>query len=297
MNRGYYDMRNEKSSQRLSNSNVGELKDKYGLSYEEIDFYVTDILSCKGIYATVGDFEEYIKSKGHHQIIETEEEVSESRLFDTTQNNVVVPTKELIRIKGTDFRVFLGVSAISNADDVTKVGKNIRYTSFKKVDRNMDILCKSINISPSQFKKHLRMLVKCKSDEFKIVDRMCNGNIVKCYEIAYAEGGFITIPYHKVESILVGGSNNCIKLYANLLWLCQQNGGFIEKHISQETLLELMGLSPTTRRIITITTEWLEGANLIRTEKRWESETIINDEGLPMGSSPKSKIYYSIVTE
>ena len=283
------------SCHKINNTNTDKLKEKYSLTFDLIDNYVTEVLS-QGKY-TIEELEEYIKAKGH-QVYNVEViEPKQKRIFDTTQNTVVVPTKELIKIKGSDFRVLLGLSTISNVDDTTKSGANNRYVSLKKVDRNMKILCEQMNISPSQFKKHMRTLLKSKSDEFKIVDREFNGNVVKCYEINYVEGGFITIPYAKVEKLIIGLSNNCIKLYSNLLWLCQKDGKFIDKHISQEILLELMGLSKNSDKTLKIVTETLEECKLIKTEKVWESETILNDEGLPIGSSPKSKIYYSIVTE
>lgn len=227
----------------------------------------------------------------------TNNQIYEQEIFNTSQKNIVVPTKELIKKKGSDFRVLLGVSTISNVDDITKVGANSRYVSLKKVDRNMNKLCKAINISPSQFRKQLRALLKNKSDEFKLVDRDYNGNIVKCYEINYVEGGFINIPYDKVEKLIIGLSNNCIKLYSNLLWLCQKEGQLLDKEISQSFLLEIMGLSNGSERILKIATETLIECNLIYVEKIWESETILNSEGLPVGSKPKSKLIYSIVTE
>lgn len=58
-----------------------------------------------------------------------------------------------------------------------------------------------------------------------------------------------------------------------------------------------MELSPNTRRIITKATEWLEDENLIETRKEWLSETLIDDYGMPFGSSPRLKIYYSIIWE
>ena len=56
-----------------------------------------------------------------------------------------------------------------------------------------------------------------------------------------------------------------------------------------------MGLSPSTQKVIRIAIKWLEGAGLIKTKKVWESDTIVDENGLPKGSKPKSKIYYSIV--
>ena len=282
---------------RINNTNATELKEKYNLSYIELDRYTTNVLSAFGTDATVDDLEDYIRKQGHQVYNVEVKEPIEKRIFNTTQNTVVLPTKELIKIKNTDFRVLLGLSTISNVDNFTKSGANTRYVSLKKVDRNMDKLCEQINISPSQFRKHMRTLLKNNSDEFKIVDREHNGEVVKCYEINYVEGGFITIPYAKVEKLIIGLSNNCIKLYSNLLWLCQKDGKFIDKEISQIFLLELMGLTHGSERILKIATETLEECNLIKTKKVWESESILNDEGLPIGSSPKRKIYYSIVTE
>ena len=62
-------------------------------------------------------------------------------LVRTTQNNVVVPTKELIKNKNTDFRVLLSISTISNVDNTTISGSNSRYCSIRKVYRNMYKLC------------------------------------------------------------------------------------------------------------------------------------------------------------
>lgn len=281
----------------INDTNATELKEKYNLSHMELDMYTTNVLSSFGTDATIDDLEDYIRKQGHQVYNVEVKEPIEKRIFNTTQNTVVLPTKELIKIKNTDFRVLLGLSTISNVDNFTKSGANTRYVSLKKVDRNMDKLCKQINISPSQFRKHMRTLLKNNSDEFKIVDRDYNGEVVKCYEINYTEGGFITIPYAKVEKLIIGLSNNCIKLYSNLLWLCQKDGEFIEKHISQETLLELMGLSKTSDKTLKIVTETLEECKLIKTEKRWISKTIINNEGLPVGDNAKPHIYYSIITE
>lgn len=290
----YTNVFDENNCKRINNTNATELKEKYNLSYMELDRYTTNVLSAFGTNATVKNLEDYIKEQGHQVYCVEVKEPIEKRIFNTTQNTVVLPTKELIKMKNTDFRVLLGLSTISNVDNFTISGANTRYCSIRKVDRNMNKLCKCIGITPSQFRKHLRTLLKHNTDEFKLIEKEYNGEKVLCYEINYTEGGFITIPYNKIESILVGGSNNCIKLYANLLWLCTKDDEFIERELTQDYLAELMGVN--TPRIVRIATEWLEGANLIKTEKRWESETILVD-GMPRGSKPISKIYYSIVTE
>ncbi|MFL8134470.1 hypothetical protein Q3258_16845 [Clostridioides difficile] len=218
---------------------------------------------------------------------------SELRLFYTTQDNIVVPTKELIKEKNTDFRVLLALSTISNVDDYTLEGDNSRFLSLNKGDMFMNTLSKNIGITTSQFRKHLNALLKHNSDEFKVVEREYNGSKVLCYEINYQAGGFVTIPYEKVEKLIVGLSNNCIKLYINLLWLCQNNGKFIERNLTQDYLLELMGLSKSSKRALRIAVEILEENKLIKTRKETVTETILID-GEIRSSAPKTIIHYSI---
>lgn len=79
--------------------------------------------------------------------------------ISTTQINIVLPTKNLIKKKDTDFRVLLDISLISNVDNNTLSGSNSRYCSIKKLDRNTKKLCEYIGISISQFRKHIRKLL------------------------------------------------------------------------------------------------------------------------------------------
>ena len=290
---GYNPFDENTRKKKLNNTNTQELKEKYNLTDAQVDEYTTDILALNK--NTYEELEEYIKTKGHIPYnMQEMQEAEDKSLFTTAQNNVVLPTKELIKQKNTDFRTLLGISAISNVDDITKVGNNNRYCSIGKVDRNMDKLCKSIGITPSQFRKHLRALLKHNTDEFKIIEKDYNGEKVLCYEINYVAGGFVNIPMSKVETLIIGLSNNCIKLYSNLLWLCTKDSEFIERELTQPYLLELMGLSKSSDKILKIATDTLEKVGLIKTRKVWESETILVD-GMPQGSKPKRKIYYSIV--
>ena len=144
--------------------------------------------------------------------------------FNTSQTNVVIPTKDLIKHKDVDFRVLLGISGISNCDDPYKEGDNERYVSLNKLDRRAKDMCETIGIEISNFNKKLRTIIKKKSNEFKVVERQgLNNTKVKCYQIDYEAGGFITIPVTKAERCLLTLGNNPIKLYCNLLWLCQKN--------------------------------------------------------------------------
>ena len=140
-------------------------------------------------------------------------------------------------------------------------------------------------------------MVKKKSDEFKIVDKPgANGRIVKCYEINYESGGFVTIPIEKAERCLLTLGNNPIKMYCNLLWLCQSNGEFIPTHIPQSTLAELMGLSPKSEKIVKATMQTLINQDLIEVTKVKELVTYVDKNGLPV-TQQKERYLYSIIVD
>ena len=217
--------------------------------------------------------------------------------FNTSQNNVVIPTKDLIKHKDVDFRVLLGISGISNCDDPYKEGNNERYVSLDKLDRRAKDMCETIGIEISNFNKKLRTMIKKKSDEFKVVERQgLNNTKVKCYQMDYEAGGFITIPVTKAERCLLTLGNNPIKLYCNLLWLCQKNGEFEPTHVPQQTLATLMGLSPSSRKIVEASMQTLINNDLIDVYLEQEIQTVINEEGLPI-SKPVTKYYYDIIID
>lgn len=212
----------------------------------------------------------------------------------TNQNNVVLPTDLLIKKKNTDFRVLLAISLISNVDNNALSGSNSRYCSIKKVDRNMKNICATIGMSPSNFRKQLRILLNYNTDEFKLVKKLNKDKVVHCYEINYKAGGFVIIDIKNAYNILKSGSSNSIKLYANLLWLCMKDGEYIERELTQNYLAKLMGLSPKTPKSVRVATEYLIQLGFISITRIWESDTLIKD-GMPIGSKPVSKIFYSIV--
>lgn len=232
-----------------------------------------------------------------NEVFETALEGSEDEKFllQTTQSSIVLPTNELIGKKSADFRILLALSYISNVENNTKVGNNSRYISLKKVNKNMSNIIESLGLSVSQFRRQINNLNKCKSNEFTVIKKEHNGELVDCYQINYDKGGFVLIPKDKAKSLLIGGSNNCIKLYANLLWLCNKEGRFIERQLTQSYLLELMGLSKRSEDVLKITTEWLTKVGLIEVRKEWESELIMDSNGNVKGSKPKTALYYSIV--
>ncbi len=217
----------------------------------------------------------------------------EIRLFDTTQERVVIPTNELIKEKKADFRVLLAISTISNVERFDFKGDNKRYVSLDKFNRNKKVICESIGISTSQLNKHINTLIKCGSEEFKLVEYEHEGEKVWCYEINYKAGGFVTIPYDKVEKLVVGLSNNCIKLYSTLLWVCCKNGEIVEKAITQEYLLKQMGLSTSSQKVLKIATDTLREVGLINVRKEMETDTLV-ENGVVKSSKPKTIMFYSV---
>lgn len=212
----------------------------------------------------------------------------------TNQNNIVLPTDLLIKKKNTDFRVLLAISLISNVDNNTLSGSNSRYCSIKKVDRNMKNICETIGMSPSNFRKKLRVLLKYNTDEFKLVKRVNKDKVVHCYEINYKAGGFVIMDVNSAYKLLNRSSNNSIKLYANLLWLCVKDGEYVPRELTQNYLAKLIGLSQNTQEAVRKATNYLIELGLINTNKVWESDTLIKD-GMPIGKKPVSRIYYSII--
>lgn len=217
--------------------------------------------------------------------------------FENGQNSIVIPTKELIKMKDTDFRVLLGISGLTNCEDVTEEGDNTRYIDLKKLDKYIIDLTKTIGIDISNFNKKIRTLLKKKSDEFKLVQYINDkGDSVNCYEINYESGGFVTIPKTKAERCLLSLGNNPVKLYCNLLWLCQFDGKFKPTHIPQQNLATLMGLSPNSDKTIRACTQTLINQDLIEATKIKETVTTIDKNGFPI-SQVREKIYYNIIVE
>ena len=214
--------------------------------------------------------------------------------FRTTQENIVIPTNELIKKKGSNIIVLACISAISNVDIWDKSGENSRYCSVSKINNNLNSISKITGMDRAKIIREVRKLVKFGSDEFKEVIREYNGKDVVCAEINYKRGGFITISCETLERLLWNRiSQNAFKLYINLLWLCKDNVNdrFIEKKLNQEYLLQLIGLSSTSARSIRKAEEELINLNLIKIRTEWEKGLTTLSEV----SNPIRKKYYKVL--
>lgn len=218
-------------------------------------------------------------------------------IFETNQNSIVIPTKELIKMKDCDFRVLLGISGLTNCEDVEQEGNNARYIDLKKLDKYVIDLTKTIGIDISNFNKKIRTMLRKNSDEFKLIQYINDkGNKVNCYEINYESGGFVTIPKAKAERALLTLGNNPIKMYCNLLWLCQFDGKFKPTHVTQPTLATLMGLSPNSERIVKASMQTLINEDFIEVNKIKQAVTVIDKNGLPV-TQTRTKLEYNIIVE
>ena len=214
--------------------------------------------------------------------------------FRTTQENIVIPTNELIKKKGSNIIVLTCISAISNVDIWDKSGENSRYCSVSKINNNLNSISKITGMDRAKIIRAVRKLVKFGSDEFKEVSREYNGREVVCAEINYKRGGFITISCETLERLLWNRiSQNAFKLYINLLWLCKDNVNdrFIEKKLNQEYLLKLIGLSSTSARSIRKAEEELINLNLIEIRTEWEKGLTTLSEV----ANPIRKKYYKVL--
>lgn len=214
--------------------------------------------------------------------------------FRTTQENIVIPTNELIKKKGSNIIVLACISAISNVDNYGMIGANARYCSIQKLNNNLDYICNLLEITRTKAMRDIRNLVGFESDEFKLVKRVYNDEEVACIEMNYKSGGFINIDNNILENLLSYNiSINAFKLYINLLWLCRDNVNktYVERQLTQEYLLELIGLSKTSKRLLKKAEDELIDLNLIKIKTKW-----VRNFGDDLSSTaPIQKKYYKLV--
>lgn len=212
------------------------------------------------------------------------------------QRDVILPTGELIKIKGSDFRVLSIISMLGEVENNRIRGEKYIYTSHESFNKNINWICKILNMKIGQVLKRLRNLLKYESDEFCVVEKEVKDKKQYFYKIKCKEYKFVNIPYEKLETMVTELDSNCIKLYCNLLLLCVEDGKFIEKQLRQQNLLELIGLSEKSIKIIKSTTDKLVKYRFIKVRRYCiVDEEISND--ISVVTTQKGGLYYSIVFE
>lgn len=233
------------------------------------------------------------KEESNVAIYKNKVELNEMPIFRTTQNNIVIPTGKLIKLKGVDIRILACMSAISNVANCAKSGSNTRYISVGRVNKNIGMIAKCLGIKPKKVKEQIENMLGLRTNELELkhsVDE--NGSVDARFEINYINGEFITLPYDMFEFIVLNLSNGAFKTYCNLRWICfdKYTLSFEERAITQEYLLQLIGLSGSSKRAIRNITYVLTELELISIRKSYIHEHDLLGKGVT-----KEVIYYSIV--
>lgn len=213
--------------------------------------------------------------------------------FRTTQNNIVIPTGKLIKAKSIDIRILACMSAVSNVANCAISGSNTRYISVNRVNKNIAMIAKRLGIKPKKVKNQINDMLKLRTNELElkcIVDE--EGSVDATFEINYINGEFITIPYDMFEYTAFNLSSRAFKTYCNLRWICfnKYTFDFEERAITQEYLLQLVGLSGSSKKAIRNITNELIELELISIRKSYIHEHDLFGKGVT-----KEVIYYSIV--
>lgn len=235
----------------------------------------------------LSEFEKDVIGKSYDKVEDTK-----PRVFRNTQNNVVIPTKDLIGIKSSDLRVLACISAISNVSDCTKIGGNTRYVDVRKVNKSIEKISAHLRLSPKKVKEEVNKMLEVQSEELKLVPYEIGNEDVYVLEINYVKGGFILLPYDLFEQISGEVSNRAFKIYCCLRWLCYNFDidMFEERIVAQEYLLQQIGLSSNSKKAIRDITEELVDYGLINIRKGYVHEHNIMGNGVT-----KEVMYYSIV--
>jgi len=229
----------------------------------------------------------------NRDVYENKCEADKISVFKTTQNNIIIPTGKLIKNKSTDIRILACISAISYVKDCSEVGSNTRYVNVDKVNKNINIIARYLGLKPKKVKEEINKMLAFKTNELELkwdVDE--EGTTNAWFEINYVKGEFITLPYELFEYITGDLSSRAFKTYCNLRWICfsKYTKKFEEKIITQEYLLQLIGLSGSSKKSIRDITDELLEMRLITIRKGHIHEHKLFEKGVT-----KEVIYYSVV--
>lgn len=219
--------------------------------------------------------------------------VNKIKRFRTTQNNIVIPTGKLIKAKGTDIRILACISSISYVGNCMESGSNTIHVTVDKVNKYIGTIAKHLGLKPKKVKEQINSMLAMKTNELELKRKGDEENSTEAwFEINYVSGEFITLPYEVFENVVGSLSSNAFKTYCNLRWLCFSSveGHFVERAITQEYLLQLIGLSNSSKKAIRTITEELVEKKLIKIRKSYVHEHNILEKGVT-----KEVIYYSIV--
>lgn len=214
--------------------------------------------------------------RANKSIYDKNDYVDIKKVFRTTQNNIVIPTGILIKTKGTDIRILACISSVSYVVNCMKSGSNTRYVSVDKVNKYIGIIAKYLGLKPKKVKDQINSILALKTNELELKWKLDEDDIIEArFEINYISGEFITLPYDVFEEVVGILSSNAFKTYCNLRWLCfsSEEGAFVERAVTQEYLLQLIGLSNSSKKAIRNITNELVERELITIRKSYVHST------------------------
>lgn len=306
----------------LNNINLQTVCDKYRLPQFKIDEYINHIMNIYGAEVTVEQFEEYVRSKGHisneELIEETEviEEINENieddfidldqveisfsdnvklpsmnfvqEFWETKQNEIVVPTKEINATKKPPISTLIATSVMSakeggNTQDRT--GKGSRIMNVKRLNKMYENLINTRNIKPSTINSHMRKLLKLKSKEFEFITlENGKGSNEQYYKLDYSDG-FVLVDLRIVHYMFTCYSDNMIQAYLIFLWNCREGWS----QVTREQMAQHLGLTIHSDKQAKMIMDKLVMDGFVEQKLAYKTIQIVDEFGIP---STVSRKYY-----
>lgn len=285
--------------QKLNNTNTYKLQKKYGLTYRDLDKYITETLARFGRNSTIENLESYIKTMGHAVIEESQEETYNQKeiqfsptvklpsleycqsYWSTSQNNVVVPSKHINSMKKPPISTLIGVSAMSGKEGVNTIdgtGKGARIMSIKRINKLYKNLIETRQLKPRTIESHIRKLLKLKTKEFEFVTlETPKGKEEQYYKLDYSDG-FVLIDLRIMHYMFTCYSDNIIQAYIVFLWTCRDGWA----QLTREQMAEHLGLTQHSDKQAKIIMDKLVLDGFIEQKSQYQGIQIIDKStGIP----------------
>jgi len=316
---------------KIKDTNLQTVSDKYRLPCFKVEEYINDITDIYGDKATIEQFEEYVRSKGHISNMELAEqkedglvveaineeivdnfidlddiEISFSEnvklpsmsycqdFWETKQNEIVVPTKEINATKKPPIGTLIGTSIMSakeggNTQDRT--GKGSRIMNVKRLNKMYENLINTRKIKPSTINSHIRKLLKLKSKEFEFITLENNkGNQEQYYRLDYSDG-FVLVDLRIIHYMFTCYGDNMIQAYLIFLWNCREGWS----QLTQQQIAEHLGLTKHSDKQARMIIDKLVMDGFIEQKTSYKTMQIVDEFGIP--SSINRRYYeYRVVT-
>lgn len=284
-------------SEPINNVNSRELQEKYNLDREQMNEYENHVLSIHDKNATIHDLEVYIKSLGYVPIYEKIEEENNKeiqlptgiklasmkdcqKLWGTSLKEAYFPSRHINSKKGAPLVTYMAISMMTGkqGNDLNdRSGKGARIMNVKRRSKLCEVLMQTRGISKRTIDSHINKLLKLKTKEFEQVTlENSRGNQELYYRLDYSDG-YVTIDLRIADHMIAVYSNNVIRTYIILQWICRDKGW---NQLTQEQLANHLGLKEDSRRNAGKYINQLVHDGFIKQRSKYQYKTIIKD-GMP----------------